>query len=69
MHKKCKRKKENESTKITCIMLDLLLDGKDVERGSLQMMKCIFCYNNVMNAFNPSSKEHKGLITYYKPME
>jgi len=31
-------------------------DGKDFERGSLQMMKCIFCYNNVMNALNPSTK-------------
>jgi hypothetical protein len=71
MHKKCKRKKKNESKKLRalCWISYCVNDGRDVERGSLQMMKCILCYNSVMNALNPSTKECKGLITYYKTME
>lgn len=52
-----------------CIMLGLLLhinNGKDVEVGSFQVMKCIFCYVNLVNNFNPTIKHRKGLITYYK---
>jgi hypothetical protein len=52
-----------------CWIFYCVNDGKDVERGSLQMMKCILCYNSVMNALNPRTKKLKGLITYYKSME
>jgi hypothetical protein len=50
-------------------MLGLLLhinNGKDVEVGSPQVMKCIFCYVDLLNNYNPSIKHRKGLITYYK---
>ncbi len=29
-------------------------------------MKCILCYDNVVNISSPKTKEIKGLITYYK---
>jgi hypothetical protein len=41
-------------------------NGKDVEMGSPQVVKCIFCYVNVVSNFNPSIKHRKGLITDYK---
>jgi hypothetical protein len=28
-------------------------------------MKCILCYDNVINIPNPRTKERKWLITYY----
>jgi hypothetical protein len=53
--------------KKNCIMLGCLLhinNGKYVEVGSLQVMKCIFGYVNLVNYFNPNIKHRKGLITY-----
>jgi hypothetical protein len=50
-------------------MLGLLLhvdNGKDVEMGNPQVIKCIFCYINLVNKFNPSIQHRKRLITYYK---
>jgi len=41
-------------------------DGKKVEIGSHQVMRCIMCYGNVVNIPNSRTKERKGLITYYK---
>jgi hypothetical protein len=41
-------------------------DGKEVEVASHQVMRCILCYDNVVNIPNPRTKERKGLITYYK---
>jgi len=41
-------------------------DGKEVEIASHQVMKCILCYDKVINIFNPRTKERNGLITYYK---
>jgi hypothetical protein len=29
-------------------------------------MRCILCYDNVVNIPNPRTKKRKGLITYYK---
>ncbi len=29
-------------------------------------MRCILCYVDPINGFNPRTKERKGLITYYK---
>jgi hypothetical protein len=29
-------------------------------------MRCLFCYNNPLHVFNPSTKERNGLITNYK---
>jgi hypothetical protein len=39
---------------------------KGVEVASHQVMRCILCYDNVVNTLNPRIKERKGLITYYK---
>ncbi len=41
-------------------------DGKKVEIGSHQVMRCIMCYDNVVNIPNSRTKERRGLITYYK---
>jgi len=41
-------------------------DGKKVEIGSHQIMRCIMCYDNVVNIPNSKTKERRGLITYYK---
>jgi hypothetical protein len=64
-----KKKKKSKKSHALYWIFYCVNDGKDVERVSLQMMKCILCYNSVMNALNPSTKECKGLITYYKLME
>ncbi len=37
-------------------------DGKEVEAASHQAMKCILCYDNVVNIPNARIKERKGLI-------
>jgi hypothetical protein len=29
-------------------------------------MRCILCYVDLVNGFNPRTKERKGLITYHK---
>jgi hypothetical protein len=65
------KKEENESKKLHALCWISYCDnnGRNVERGSLQMMKCILCYNSVMNALNPSTKKCKDLITYYKLVE
>jgi hypothetical protein len=41
-------------------------DGKEVEATSHQVMKCILCYENVVNIPNARTKEIKGLLTYCK---
>jgi hypothetical protein len=41
-------------------------NGKEVEAKSHEVMKCILCYDNVVNIPSPRTKERKGLITYYK---
>jgi hypothetical protein len=41
-------------------------DGEKVEVASHQVMRCILCYDIVINISNPRIKERKGLITYYK---
>jgi len=41
-------------------------DDKEVDLGNLQVMRCLFCYNNPMHALNLNTKERKILITYYK---
>jgi hypothetical protein len=41
-------------------------DGKKVETTSHQVMRCILCYDNVVNIPNAIIKEIKGLIIYYK---
>jgi hypothetical protein len=28
-------------------------------------MGCVICYNNLVHAFDPNTKERKGLITYF----
>jgi len=39
---------------------------KKVEVGSHQVMRCILCYDNVVNIPNPRTKERTCLITYWK---
>ncbi len=41
-------------------------DGKKVEIGSHQVMRCIACYDNIVNISNSKTKERRGLITYYE---
>jgi hypothetical protein len=41
-------------------------DGKEVEGTSHQVMKCILCYVDLVNGFNPRIKKRKGLIAHYK---
>ncbi len=41
-------------------------NGKEVEVGSHQVMRCILCYDNVVNILNPRTKERKGFVTYHK---
>ncbi len=41
-------------------------DEKEVEVANHQVVKCIMCYVDTINVFNPRTKERKGLITYYK---
>ncbi len=40
--------------------------GKEVEAWFHQVMRCIMCYENVVNIHNPRTKERKGLIRSYK---
>jgi len=39
---------------------------KDVDAENRQVMKCLFCYISHVHVPNPSSKESKCFITYYK---
>jgi hypothetical protein len=41
-------------------------DGKKIEVASHQVIRCILCYDNVINIPNPKIKERKGSIIYYK---
>jgi hemerythrin-like domain-containing protein len=41
-------------------------NGKEVEVGSHQVMRCILRYDNVVNILNPRTEKKKGFITYYK---
>jgi len=47
------------------LVLYCVNDGK-YEMGIPRIMGCIICYSNHVNAHNPSAKEKKGVITYYK---
>ncbi len=40
-------------------------DGKEVEVAPHQVMRCILCYDGVVNIPDASIKERNGLITYY----
>jgi hypothetical protein len=41
-------------------------DNKNVDLENPQIMRCIFCFNNLVNATNPRTQSRKGLISYYK---
>jgi hypothetical protein len=41
-------------------------DGKEVKATSHQVMRCILCYDSVVNILNVRTKKRKWLITYYK---
>ncbi len=41
-------------------------DEKEVEVANHQVLRCIMCYVDTINVFNPRTKERKGLMTYYK---
>jgi hypothetical protein len=36
-------------------------DGKEVEIASYQVMRCILCYDNVVNILNPGTKKKKRI--------
>jgi hypothetical protein len=48
------------------ILFYCVSDGKEVEKVSHQIMRCILCYVNLVNVLNLRTKERKGFITYYK---
>jgi hypothetical protein len=41
-------------------------DGKEVEGANNQVMRCIMCFDDLVNVPNPRTKDKKGSITYYK---
>jgi hypothetical protein len=41
-------------------------DEKEVGVANHQVTRCIMCYVDTINVFNPRTKERKGLVTYYK---
>jgi hypothetical protein len=41
-------------------------DGKEVERVSHQVMRCILCYVDLVDDPNPRTKKSKYFKTYYK---
>jgi len=51
---------------VLCWAFYCVTDGKEVEKASHQIMRCILCYVNLVNVLNLRTKERKGLITYYK---
>jgi hypothetical protein len=51
-----------------CWFLYYVNDGKN-KVGIFQIMRCIICYNNHVNAYNPNAKQRKDVITYYKTYE
>jgi hypothetical protein len=57
---------KNHNKNSLCWAFYCVNDGKKVETRSRQVMKCILCYDNVINILNPRTKKRKGLITYYK---
>jgi hypothetical protein len=44
-------------------------DGNKVHHRNFQVMKCLIYYDIHVHAPNPSTKETKGLITYYKKVK
>jgi hypothetical protein len=65
LHIQRKRWKGQKRNAIYYIFL-CVNDDKEVDLGNLQVMRCLFCYNNPMHALNLNTKERKLLITYYK---
>jgi hemerythrin-like domain-containing protein len=49
-----------------CWAFQCVNNGKEVEVGSHQVMRCILRYDNVVNILNPRTEKKKGFITYYK---
>jgi len=41
-------------------------DNQDIDVEHAQIMYCIFCYNDLFNAFNKKTQARKGLLSYYK---
>ncbi len=61
-------KKILERPKQNCSMLGILLCEwwEKAEWTCHPVMRCILCYVDLVNGFNPRTKERKGLITYHK---
>ncbi len=51
---------------VLCWAFYCVSDGKEVEKVSHQIMRCILCYVKLVNVLNLRTKERKGFITYYK---
>jgi hypothetical protein len=59
-----KRKGYNKNA--ICWVFYCVNDDKEVDPTNPEVMKYVFCYNNLMYAFNPNTKERKWLMTYFK---
>jgi len=55
-----------DNRNLLCWAFYYVNDGKEVEVASHQVMRCILCYEYVVNIPNVRTKERKRLITYYK---
>jgi hypothetical protein len=62
-----KKNVEKHNISTNCWVFYCLNDGKDVDGGSPQIMRCMYFYTNHVHAPIPSTKKgKKNLITYYK---
>jgi hypothetical protein len=41
-------------------------DNTNVDLEIPQIMRCILCFDSLVNATNPRTQSRKGLISYYK---
>ncbi len=48
------------------VFLNCVNNNQDIDVKHSQIMYCMFCYNDLLNAFNQKAEARKGLISYYK---
>jgi hypothetical protein len=62
MHKRLFWKPNNRNA--LCCLFYCVNDNKEIDFIGLQIMCCIFCYNNPIFNLNPKIQVRKGLIKY-----
>jgi len=55
-----------EGRNALCWSLFCINDSKPLNLEHPQVMKCLLCYNALMNVSNPRRHARKGLISYYQ---